>query len=229
MRRLAVAAFTTAFLTSSTTIGHLTAAKTTADYPVRITFRDIGLCIPLSSACLSTDKILSDGLGAYVNGGGSNGQVNALIHNASTNSNTNLILGLSNSGTGRTLQFFYRPEIDVVQPTQNPPSGYLNAVAAMVVNNIGAMSVNHPTFTSAQFNTDVGFFRFGPAVNAPYFYGSQQVVATRTSLTTWTISTDSGDLDVLLQRVKGSPLIPVGLYHMPFSVDVTCISSNCPP
>ena len=227
MRRLAVAAFTTAFLTSSTTIGHLTAAKTTADYPVRITFRDIGL----------TDKILSDGLGDYVNGGGSNGHVNAFIRNASTNSNTNLILGLSDAGTGRTLQFFYTPATDVAQPTQNPPSGYLNAVAAMGVNNIGAMSVNQTKLTSAQFNTDVGFFRFGPAPNDPNFYGSQRVVATRTSSTTWTISTDlyvdasgmSGDLDVLLQRVKSS-FIPVGLYHMPFGVDVTCLSSsNCPP
>lgn len=225
MRRLAVVVAAAAFLVLSISVVRPLAYE--GDYPVSVTFRDLGWCN--TGGCDPVDKILSDGRGAYVDGGGKNGQLNAFIRNGT--SNTDLVLGAP-KGTGRTMQWFYTPATDVSQPTSNPPSGYLNAQGAMIINNIGAMPINETKLTSAQFNTDVGFFRFGPARNDPNYYGSQQIVVTRTSLTTWTASaflTGAGDLAVLLKRVKPSGLTPVGLYHMPFGVEVTCLSSYCPP
>ena len=118
----------------------------------------------------------------------------------------------------------------------------------MNIRNIGAMVVGTTKITRASFNTAVGYFRWlggpnpGTGATTDPSYGSQAVVVTRTSTTTWDVrapvpaelywagSPDpvnytAGDLNVLLKWAKGK-LTPVGLYHMPFGLTVTCTA--CP-
>ena len=102
MRRLAVALVL--FLVAVAAVAAIFhqsvfAAKPPADYPVSVTFRDVGGCMPpLNLPDCSGDRILSDGknLSSYTNGeGNKNGRVSAVIVNDPRNAEyLNLILEL---------------------------------------------------------------------------------------------------------------------------------------
>jgi hypothetical protein len=187
------------------------------------------------------DGITSDG-GAYVDGGNPGLEVRVWI-----NGSQDVTVGTFRSG--RRINFSYAPATDVGQPTANPPAGALSDNAFMNIRNIGAMRVGDTKITRASFNTAVGYFRWlgGPnpstGVTTDPSYGSQAVVVYRESATTWRVHTPvpaesgyfdgipvavdytAGDLSVLLKELKGK-LTPVGLYHMPFGLTVTCAA--CP-
>lgn len=99
----------------------------------------------------------------------------------------------------------------------------------MNIRNIGAMALGSTKLTTASFNTAVGYFRW---LNGQY--GSQAVVVTRLSQTHWTVAADpspmvlpgGGDLAVLLKDAPRNTLTPVGMYHLPFGLDVNC--PTCP-
>ena len=180
------------------------------------------------------DRISSDGA-AYVDGGNAGLEVRVWI-----NGSQDVTVGTFRSG--RTVHFAYTPANDVAQPTANPPSGSLVDNTFVNIRNVGAMVVGSTKITRASFNTAVGYFRWlnGPnpstgATTDPS-YGSQAVVVTRTNSTTWTVRTPEpgtwdgypvGDVSVLLKEAKGK-LTPVGLYHMPFGLTVTCASCPVP-
>ena len=184
---------------------------------------------------LPDDRITSDG-GSYVNGGNAGLEVRVWI-----NGSQDVTVGTFQSG--RKINFAYTPAgLPVTQPTANPPSGTLVDNAFVNIRNIGAMVVDSTKITRASFNTAVGYFRWlnGPnpstgATTDPS-YGSQAVVVTRISNTTWKVRTPEagalpvdgypvGDLSVLLKEAKGK-LTAVGLYHMPFGLTVMC--DTCP-
>ena len=173
--------------------------------PATATFRD-----------LSADRITSDGLGAYVDA------VKGSVCHIFTGASEDLTIGTFRSG--RTIRFAYTPASDVVQRTSNPPFGSLVDNAFVNIHAIGAMPIGETKLTHASFTTAVGLFGFGGN------YGSQQIVVTRQSRFTWSVSTEpylsgAGDLSVLLKSVKNT-WTPIGLYHMPFGLDVTC--PTCP-
>lgn len=200
---------TTAIVGASLLIGSsgvaVRAAKPTQPTPATVIFRDF-----------SGDGIKSDGGGVYQD------NVRGSVCHIFTGASEDLTLGTFQSG--RTIQFFYSPASDVVQPTLNPPSGSLVDNAFMNIHAIGAMQVGETKTTRAGFDTNVGKFQWYP-VN-----GAQLVVVTRDSQFHWTVSTepslpDAGDLSDLLQSKKNTTQV-VGFYHMPFGLDVTC--PTCP-
>ena len=181
------------------------AAKSPAPTPATVTFRDF-----------AGDGIKSDGQGAYVD------NVKGSVCHIFTGGSEDLTVGTFQSG--RTIQFFYTPASDVVQPSANPPSGSLVDNAFMNIRAIGAMQVGETRTTMAGFDTNVGKFQFNPN------NGSLLVVVTRDSQSHWTVSTEAslpgaGDLDDLLQAYKNTTRV-VGYYHMPFGLDVNC--PTCP-
>ncbi len=194
-----------------------------------VTFRDMGIAGETGS-----DAIRSDG-SAYVDGGNAGLEVRVWI-----NGSQDVTVGTFRSG--RKINFTYAPATDpgLPQYSASPPEGSLSDNAFMNIRNIGAMPVGSEKITRASFNTAVGYFRWlsGPnpttgATTDPS-YGSQAVVVTRTNPTTWMVRTPEpgtwdgypvGDLSVLLKEAKGK-LTPVGLYHMPFGLTVTC--DACP-
>jgi hypothetical protein len=233
MRCLALVVVAGAIIAGEIGVGHLSAAKAPANYPVSVTFRDAGWCnTPPTCIQANTgaDRILSDGKGSYVDGGGKARTINAVIIN---DANKDLSLDLF-TDTGRTFQLLYAPATDVTQPVPPPyPSGYLNAGGRMVVNQLGTIAYSQTKNLAAHFTVDVGMFHFfvpPPSSN----YGSQRVQVTRVSPWVWQVSTDSftdsfgnvaGDLAVLM---SGST--PLGLYHLPFGATITCqYTYNCPP
>ncbi len=181
------------------------------------------------------DRITSDGR-PYINGGDPGLEVRVWIGGSQ-----DVTVGTFQSG--RKIHFSYTPATDVGQPTTNPPSGSLVDNAFMNIRNIGAMAVSSTKITRASFNTAVGYFRWLGAPNpvtgatTDLSYGSQAVVVYRENRTTWHVETPvpfvskvwdatentytAGDLNVLLKEAKGK-LTPVGLYHMPFGLTVTC-------
>ena len=190
---------------------------------------------------LSGDAITSDGA-AYVDGLNAGLEVRVWV-----NGSQDVTVGTFRSG--RRIHFSYAPAGDVVQPSPNPPAGYLEDNAFMNIRNIGAMPLYSTKITHASFNTAVGYFRWlgapNPSTGATtnLSYGSQAVVVYRASQNTWQVHTPvpaesgyldgsptaldytAGDLSVLLKEAKGK-LTPVGLYHLPFGLTVTCTA--CP-
>ncbi len=192
------------------------------------------------------DSITSDGnptntVAPYVNGGNAGLEVRVWI-----NGSQDVTVGTFQSG--RKIHFSYTPAV-VFQPSA--PTGSLVDNAFVNIRNIGAMVVGSTKITRASFNTAVGHFRWlgGPnpgtgATTPDESYGSLAVVVTRTSPTTWDVHTPvpaesgyvdgspavnytAGDLSVLLKEAKGK-LTPVGLYHMPFGLTVTCTACPAP-
>jgi hypothetical protein len=195
--------------TLAMTAGSVHATKTANYTAASVIFRDA-----------STDSIKSDALGAYVEG--QRGSVCRIY----TGGSQDLTIGTFQSR--RTMWFFYTPAGDVVQPTANPPAGALQDNAFMNIRNIGAMAVGETKITTASFNTAIGYFRWLTGQ-----YSSQSAVVTRLSATHWVVASDpaptavagGGDLSVLLKDAPSNTLTAVGLYHMPFGLDVTC--PNC--
>ncbi len=182
------------------------------------------------------DRITSDGR-PYINGGDPGLEVRVWI-----NGSQDVTVGTFSSG--RKIRFSYTLlEANLLQPPAIPPLGTLEDNAFMNIRNIGAMGVNTTKITRALFNTAVGHFRWLGAPNpvtgatTDLSYGSQAVVVYRENRTTWHVETPvpfvskvwddtentytAGDLNVLLKEAKGK-LTPVGRYHMPFGLTVTC-------
>lgn len=180
------------------------------------------------------DRIRSDG-GPYVDGGQRGLEVRMWI-----NGSQDLTIGTFASG--RTLYFDYS---DKVPGSGTGPTGAMYDNAFVNIRDIAAMGIgiaNRRT-TKASFNTAVGYFRWlgspvpagGSVSGEPY--GSQAVVVERTAQTTWEVYTPipsnteiapgytAGDRNVLLKSVKNT-LTPIGNYHMPFGLTVTC--ATCP-
>ena len=209
MRRVIFSAMAAALVILAMATDRLLAAKPTNGSPASVTFRN-----------WVDDNIKSDGLGPYVDG--QHGSVCRIY----TGGSEDLTIGTFQSG--RTMWFFYTPATGVTQPTLNPPSGTLQDNAFMNIRNIGAMAPGETKLTLASFITAVGYFRW---LNGQY--GSQAVVVTRNTKTNWTVSADlspagasDGDLAVLLKDASRNTVAPVGLYHMPFGLDVNC--PTCP-
>lgn len=178
------------------------------------------------------DRVRSDG-GPYVDGGQRGLEVRMWI-----NGSQDLTIGTFASG--RTLYFDYS---DKVPGSGSGPTGFMYDNAFVAIRDIAAMRIGDKRTTKASFNTAVGYFRWlgspvpagGSVSGGPY--GSQAVVVERTTQTTWevytpvpsdsTIAPDytAGDQNVLLKAVKNT-LTPVGNYHMPFGLTVTC--TTCP-
>ena len=161
------------------------------------------------------------------------------------NGSQDLTIGTFQSG--RTIHFSYTPATCVMT---NCPSGSLVDNAFVNIRNIAAMGVGTTKITRASFNTAIGYFRWlgspNPAtgLTTDPWYGSQAVVVNRISATAWEIHTPvpaesgyldgtpiqdytAGDLVVLLKDLKGT-VAPVGLYHMPFGLTVTCPACTAP-
>lgn len=178
------------------------------------------------------DRIRSDG-GAYVNGGQRGLEVRMWI-----NGSQDLTIGTFSSG--RTLYFDYS---DKVPGSGTGPTGSMYDNAFVNIRDIAAMGIGEVRTTKASFNTTIGYFRWlGSPVPAGGFasgdsFGSQAVVVERTSAQTWEVYTPvppdtaiapgytAGDVNVLLKSVKNT-LTPIGNYHMPFGLTVTC--ATCP-
>lgn len=181
------------------------------------------------------DAIRSDGLGAYVNGGS-----RGLVVRMYTCPDCSQDLTIGTFSSGRTIAFDYRNKVD---GSGSGPTGTMNDNAFVNVRAIAAMGIGEIRTTKASFNTAVGYFRWlgspypagGSVTGDPY--GSQAVVVERTSQTTWEVHTPvppdtqiapgytAGDLNVLLKDGRRGTLVPVGNYHMPFGLTVTC---TCP-
>lgn len=209
MKRLTVAAIVLGLLFVGSESRELFAAKPLNYTQASVTFRNYGVDG-------SIDKIMSDGLGAYVDG------VSGSVCRIYTSGSQDLTIGTYQSG--RKMRFFYTPAADLQQPTSNPPSGSLIDNSFMTIKNIGAMTIGEVKVASAQFNTAVGLFRWSS------LDGSLLVYVVRNSQTNWTVSADSilagtGDIDVLMQSSRNT-YKPIGLYHMPFGLDVNC--PGCP-
>ena len=178
------------------------------------------------------DRIRSDG-GPYVNGGQRGLEVRMWI-----NGSQDLTIGTFSSG--RTLYFDYS---DKVPGSGSGPIGVMYDNAFVAVRDIAAMGIGERRTTKASFNTAIGMLRWlgspvpvgGAITGGPY--DSQAVVVERTNGQTWEIYTPvppdtlvapgytAGDQNVLLKTVKNT-LTPIGNYHMPFGLTVTC--TTCP-
>lgn len=210
MRRVILSILAAAAVAWPTATHRLLAGKSPDPTPAEATFRD-----------WQDDKIKSDGGGKYVDG-----QKRSVCH-IFTGASEDLTIGTFQSG--RTMWFYYTPASDVTQPTANPPTGTLQDNAFVNIHNIGAMAVTETKVTRASFGTAVGHFRWLEGT-----YGSQAVVVQRSSRTHWSVWADpapmalpsGGDLAVLLKDGPKLSLTPVGLYHMPFGLEVEC--PNCP-
>ena len=148
--------------------------------------------------------------------------------------------------SGRTLYFDYS---DKVPGSGSGPTGIMYDNAFVNIRAIADMADGETRTTKASFNTSVGYFRWlgspfpeaGSVSGGPY--GSQAVVVKRlqrlnpqTSPPVWEVYTPvpsevmpdytAGDLSVLLKSGRKGELTPVGLYHMPFGLTVTC--NTCP-
>lgn len=178
------------------------------------------------------DRIRSDG-GPYVDGGQRGLEVRMWI-----NGSQDLAIGTFSSG--RTLYFDYS---DKVPGSGSGPTGIMYDNAFVNIRAIAAMGIGEIRTTKASINTAIGHFRWlgspvpaGGSVSGGPF-GSQAVVVERTSAQTWEVYTPvppdttiapgytAGDLNVLLKTVKNT-LTPIGNYHMPFGLTVTC--ATCP-
>jgi hypothetical protein len=210
MGRMMFSTVAAAIVALGITTDRLAAAKPPADYTAAsVTFRD-----------WNGDRIKSDGLGQYVEG--QKGSVCRIY----TGGSQDLTIGTFQSH--RTMWFFYTPATDVVQPTATPPRGTLQDNSFVNIHNIGAMLLGETKITHASFNTAIGYFRWLDGQ-----YNSQAVMVTRNSRTNWTVSADlapmalpgGGDLSVLLKDAPNNTFAAVGLYHMPFGLDVNC--PNC--
>jgi hypothetical protein len=178
------------------------------------------------------DRIRSDG-GPYVNGGQRGLEVRMWI-----NGSQDLTIGTFSSG--RTLYFDYS---DKVAGSGSGPIGVMYDNAFVNIRDIAAMGIGERRTTKASFNTAIGMLRWlgspvpvaGAITGGPY--DSQAVVVERTNGQTWEIYTPvppdtlvapgytAGDQNVLLKTVKNK-LTPIGNYHMPFGITVTC--TTCP-
>lgn len=175
------------------------------------------------------DRIRSDG-GPYVNGGQRGLEVRMWI-----NGSQDLTIGTFSSG--RTLYFDYS---DKVPDSGTGPTGGMSDNAFVNIRAIAAMGIGEIRTTKASFNTAVGLFRWlgspvpaaGAISGGPY--GSEAVVVERTSQQTWEVYTPvpsgvvvgyegypAGDRNVLIKTVKNTET-PIGNYHMPFGLTVTC-------
>lgn len=178
------------------------------------------------------DRIRSDG-GPYVDGGQRGLEVRMWI-----NGSQDLTIGTFSSG--RTLYFDYS---DKVPGSGSGPTGVMYDNAFVNIRAIAAMGIGEIRTTKASFNTAIGYFRWlgspvpaGGSVSGGPF-DSQAVVVERTGTQTWEVYTPvppdtmiapgytAGDLNVLLKTVKNT-LTPIGNYHMPFGLTVTC--ATCP-
>ncbi len=178
------------------------------------------------------DRIRSDG-NPYVDGGQRGLEVRMWI-----NGSQDLTIGTFSSG--RTLYFDYS---DKVPGSGNGPTGIMYDNAFVNIRAIAAMGIGEIRTTKASFNTAIGYFRWlgsplpadGSVSGGPF--DSQAVVVERTSAQTWEVYTPvppdtmiapgytAGDRNVLLKTVKNT-LTPMGNYHMPFGLTVTC--ATCP-
>jgi len=178
------------------------------------------------------DRIRSDG-GPYVDGGQRGLEVRMWI-----NGSQDLTIGTFSSG--RTLYFDFSGK---VTGSGNGPTGTMFDNAFVNIRAIADMSIGETRTTKASFNTAIGNFRWlgsplpegGSVSGEPY--GSQAVVVERTAAETWEVYTPvppdtliapgytAGDLNVLLKTVKNT-VTPIGNYHMPFGLTVTC--TTCP-
>jgi hypothetical protein len=205
-------------------------APQTSTTPATVVFRDAGVLGEPGS-----DRIRSDG-GAYVHGGQRGLEVQLWT---CADCSQDLTIGTFRSG--RTLYFDYG---DKAAGSGAGPTGVMYDNAFVNVRAIAAMGVGEIRTTKASFNTSVGYFRWlgspypeGGSVNGGPF-GSQAVVVQRTSQTTWEVYTPvppdetvapgytASDLNVLLQSGRKGTLTPVGNYHMPFGLTITC--PTCP-
>ena len=154
------------------------------------------------------------------------------------NGSQDLTIGTFSSG--RTLYFDYS---DKVAGSGSGPIGVMYDNAFVAVRDIAAMGIGERRTTKASFNTAIGMLRWlgspvpvaGAITGGPY--DSQAVVVERTNGQTWEIYTPvppdtlvapgytAGDQNVLLKTVKNK-LTPIGNYHMPFGITVTC--TTCP-
>lgn len=205
MKRLSIATIVCGLLWAGSGTHGLMSAKPLNYTPASVAFRDYGVDG-------SMDKIMSDGLGAYLEG------VRGSVCRIFTGGSQDLTLGTYQSG--RKLRLFYAPAAELQQPTLNPPSGLLVDNSFVNVNSIGAMRIGEAKVTPVQFNTAVGLFRWSG------LSGSMLAFVVRNSRTNWTVSTDplqagAGDIGVLMQAYKNT-YKPAGLYHMPFGLDVNC-------
>jgi hypothetical protein len=208
--------------------------KSPSNTPASVTFRDAGWCN--TAGCAMFDKILSDDFQRpYADEGTRSGQVHAFIRTGD-NGNLDFVLALGNQ-TARTIQFFYTPASDHMQPA-GAPSGLLVDNANLGINFIGAMRNGETIPMNADFATDLGDFQWGPTPNDPsHDYGSQRLLVTRYNDHTWYASTEesvfgtTGDLAVLVQtvKVKGqNTRVVAGYYHLPFAVTITCQTCVAP-
>ncbi|MCX6551365.1 MAG: hypothetical protein NTY02_10245 [Acidobacteria bacterium] len=136
-----------------------------------------------------------------------------------------LNLHQSRSTPKRTLRYDYTQLADAsMQPTANPPTGTLIDSSFMNIAEVGNVAVGATELRTAYFSTAIGTFEENPG----RYDHSQLVVVTRTSPTTWTVSTDwlasepgSGDLSIFYRAYRNTS-VAVGLYHLPFELSVSC-------
>ena len=168
------------------------------------------------------DAVRSDGRGAYLNGLDS---VECQIWSGGSEDAT-LRRG---KNTTRRFSVDYRNLAQALAP--NSPVGVTTDGWFLNIHSIGTMEVGESTVSKAglQAATDQLLFRWcGGTVSNCTFGGpdggSMLVAVTRTTTTTWSVTTDGplgGDVALLLQPSKGS-YTARGLYHLPFTLEISC-------
>lgn len=217
-------------------------AKTTQlNYPAKLILLD-----------RAEDGITSDGKGAYIDG--VDGVTAVLQGSSSPGAEFQFLLTFSavKGKYPRSITYHYTtPTATGCDPVPaNDPVGSMSDTGFMAFLNVGTMPVGAVVAKQGSFSTKIGTFRFGDATKAdpvePY-YCSDLLVATRTSATTWTVTTDATPGQTYFNSagtpvytanpeevgsasqlaVSGSSFI--GNYRMPFFATVSCLSAtSCP-
>lgn len=207
----------------------------TTDYPVKVIFLDrVG------------DAIASDGKGAYTDGVDG---VTALIQ---PSVNNQFLLKFASGGRiRRGVNYAYTSPTATScdgNVSDNPTGTVAGDQGYVDVLNVATMAVGSQIAKQGGFHTAAGTFRFADATKIdpvnPYHCGDLLVV-TRTSATTWTVTTDVTPGQTYFNSV-GTPVYTAnpeevgqtaqldgaafdGNYHMPFFLTISCLSTtNCP-
>ena len=215
-------------------------AKTTqVNYPAKLMFLD-----------RAEDGITSDGKGAYTNGVDG---VTAVLQQQSDGTGSQFLLKFSavKGKLARSVTYSYTtPVTTSCNPfPANNPVGSMSDAGYVDFLNLGTMSVGAVIAKQGGFHTQIGSFRFSDATKPdpiePYFCGDL-LVATRTSQTTWTLTTDTtpgqtyfdtagtavytaNPEEVGSTSQLDNPGSFTGNYRMSFFATVSCLSaSSCP-
>lgn len=193
----------------------------------------------------STDAVTSDGHGAYVDG--QNGVTAELQLNPSTNRIGLLVKFAKSKGASRYINVAYtQPVVTACNPilSSNPtgtstisPSG-----GTFGAQNVGTMAIGSTLATQAEVNAAEIGFEFKDPTIADSDMCSDLVVATRTSATSWVVTTDaplpsyvnangtvvySSNPEEVGSAAQGSDSTGfLGNYRLPYLVTITCVAAN---